>query len=57
MILTAEEAFQKWLDELMIPSKKTRLEFAKESGTDLSDLEWAFVSGYCRGQQSEWEKK
>jgi len=49
---TAGEAFQQWLDETMFLGQETRLEFIKKSGANFSDIKWAFIMGYCRGQDS-----
>lgn len=51
---TVDEAFQQWLDEPMLSGMyaETRGVFAKKTGTRVSDLKWAFIMGYCRGQDS-----
>jgi len=55
---TADEAYQGWLDEVMVPSfVETRREFAKKTGANFADLEWAFVMGYVCGQDSLMEIK
>lgn len=54
---TSDEAFQQWLDETMLLGQETRLEFIKKSGANFSDIKWAFIMGFCRGQQSEMESK
>lgn len=51
-MMTAGEAFQQWLDETMFLGQETRLEFIKKSGANFSDIKWAFIMGYCRGQDS-----
>jgi hypothetical protein len=55
---TVEEYFEDWLDGVMAYSPlETRREFAKKTGTNFSDLRWAFVMGYVRGQESMMERK
>lgn len=55
---TANEAYQEWLDEPMCAGvyAETRQVFAKKIEANFKDLEWAFISGYVRGQQSMMEK-
>jgi len=56
---TLDEAFQDWLDEPMCEGvyAETRRIFAKKTKANFADLEWAFASGYTRGQQSMMERK
>lgn len=55
---TAEEAYQDWLDEPMAASwRHTRRQFAMKANVNFNDLNWAFVMGYTRGQQSMMEKE
>lgn len=51
--MTAAEAFQKWLDEFMSGSEKTRRQWAEETNERLSSLEWAFSSGFFEGRWGE----
>jgi len=54
---SSQEAFEDWLDEPMVGARAdTRRMFAKKIKANLADLEWAFASGYTRGQQSMMEK-
>lgn len=51
--MTSAEAFQKWLDELMSGSEKTRRQWIEEVGYHLSTLEWAFSAGFSEGRWGE----
>jgi hypothetical protein len=48
----ADEAYQDWLDEVMTLGFETRRQFAMKANVNFNDLNWAFVMGYTRGQQS-----
>lgn len=49
-MVTLDEAFEDWLDEMMT-GNQTRREFAKDKDIKLFDLEWAFMTGWIRGQR------
>ena len=52
-----QKAFEVWLEgKPWQANGRTRREFAKDNNIELSDLCWAFCSGYMQGRQDKREE-